>query len=246
MKNLINFPGLRNNEFLGFGNDVIKMILPLDPVSLGLSPAFDPFKAEWEALSDYFALQRGSLLSNDLVKLDKRRDDALVGIRTVAEGFVKHFNASKKSAAELILATIDKYGTSIQNFNLLGETETLRNLVEDLEGDVQVKNALTLLGIDDWVIELKDANNIFNDTYLKRTDESSKKPDASFVEKRKPAMEIYRKLVRRIEAKDEMDPSPELTKLMAMLDELILKYNQLISNRGNKDDDESDSPDQPE
>jgi len=246
MKNVINFPGLRNNEFLGFGNDVISIIKPSNAITFGITSAFDPFKAEWEVLSDYFALQRGSLLSNDIVNLDRRRDDAIVGIKTSAEANSKHFDPARKIAAERILATIDKFGKSIQTMNMLAETETLRSLVADFETEVLVKNSLTLLGLSDWVVELKDANNDFNVVYLQRTEEGSKRPDASFAEKRKPAILVYRKLIKTIEAKDTLDPSPALTQLMALLDELIYKYNQLINNRGNnggKDNpDESDKP----
>lgn len=244
MRNVVNFSGLRNNEFLGYGNDVIKIIVGADPVALGLSVAFDPFKTEWENLSNYFALERASLLSDDLVNLDKRRDNALMGIKLVAEGYEKHFESAKKDAGERILATMEKYGKSIQNLNLLAETETVRNLVQDFEENLPVKNALVLIGLTDWVVELKNSNNEFNEVYLQRNEESSQKPDASFVEMRKPALEIYRKLIKRIDAKNELDPSAALTTLIALLEELILKYNLLVSNRAKKGgkDGDTDTP----
>ena len=231
MKNVINLYGLRNSEFLGYGNDLITLISAADPGALGLSPAFDPFVAEWNKLSDYFALEQGSLLSNTVEALDKRRDRAVVGIRLIADGYTKHFDEARVAAGEQILATMDKYGKSIQSQNLLAQTETVRNLVEDFEEMVPVKEALTLLGLTDFALELKNANNEFNQVYLERNAETSQKPDASFVALRKPATEVYRKLVRRIESREELDGTPELTKLINEIDELISKYNLLIANR---------------
>ena len=244
MINIINFPALRNVEFIGFGNDIIKIIDAANPTTLNLAAAYDPFKAKWNELADYFALQRGSLLSDDLRRLDERRDHALVGIRTVAEGYKKHFDPARVNAAERIMATMDKYGKSIHRQNVLAETETVRNLVTDFETDLEVKNSITLLALTDWVAELKDGNTAFNTLYLKRNEEALTKPDASLAEMRKPAMEAYRALAARLNALEILVPSPELTKVIGMINELVGKYNQTTSSRSKKADtaDSSNTP----
>jgi hypothetical protein len=234
--NTLKIEKLRNGEFIAVGKDFITFIEAANPATLALGANYTSFKTTWEELDSFFMLERGSILTDDLVALDGRRDDALVGIRTVAAGYARHFNANTKAASERVLACIDKYGSAIQNQNMLAETETLRNLVADFETDVLVSNALTVLNLTAWVTELKDANNAFNQVYLQRTQEASEKPDDSLATKRKPAIDAYRKLIKTLDAKDTLDPSPALSSLMNKLNELIDKYNQLIANRsGGKD-----------
>jgi hypothetical protein len=245
MENIINFSGLRNVEFVGYGNDVIKIIEGISPLPAGFTFVFEPFKSAWLNLADHFALQKGSLLSDDLRTLDARRDNAIVGIKGLCESYQKHYKPEKKDAAERIDAAIEKYGKSIHKQNLLAETETLRNLINDFETDILLKNAITLLDIADWVTELKDGNIAFNNMYLKRNEESLGKPEANMAELRKPAIELYRKLVKRLDSLDEVSPSPEVTKILGLMEELTLKYNQMISNRAKKTD-KSEDPDKPE
>lgn len=234
--NTLKIEKLRNGEFIAVGKDFISFIEAANPATLGLGAAYSSFKSSWEELDKYFMLERGSILTDDLIALDNRRDDALVGIRTVAEGYGRHFDVASKGASERILACIDKYGSAIHRQNFLAETETIRNLVQDFENDVPVKNALTALGLTAWVAELKDANNAFNQTYLQRTQEASERPDESMATRRKPAIEVYRTLVKTIDAKNILDPSAALTSLMGSLNALIDKYNQVIANRGGSKD----------
>jgi hypothetical protein len=242
MENIINFQGLRNVEFVGFGNDVIKIIEAVTPLPPGFTFVYEPFKSAWLNLADHFALQRGSLLSDDITALDERRDNAIVGIKGIAESYQKHFQKEKKEAGERIEMAIDKYGKAIHKQNLLAETESIRNIVSDFEGDVLLQNAVTLLDIADWISELKEANLAFNNMYLKRNEESLSKPEANMAELRKPAIELYRKVIKRLESLDDVSPSPEVTKILGLLDELIVKYNQTIAQRNKKSDKGEDSP----
>lgn len=234
--NTLKIERLRNGEFIAVGKDFISFIEAANPVTLALGINYASFKSTWEELDAYFMLERGSILTDDLVALDARRDDALVGIRTVALGYARHFTPATKAASERILACIDKYGSTIQNQNMLAETETLRNLIADFETDAPVTAALTTLNLMPWVAELKAANSEFNQVYLQRTQEAGEKPGDSMATKRKPAVDAYRKLIKTLDAKNTLDPTPALTSLMKNLNELIDKYNQLIANRsGGKD-----------
>jgi hypothetical protein len=229
--NILKIDQLRNAEFIALGKDFISLIDSANPVTLGINAAYGPFKTEWLSLDSFFVLERGSILTDDLVALDARRDNAIVGLRMVIDGFSRHFDPAFRAASERLLAAIDKYGTGINRLNLLAETEVLRNLVSDLEGNSLLQNALTVLGLKTWVTELKDANNAFNQVYLQRTQETSAKPNDSLASRRKPAIELYRKLVKTIEAKNTLDPSPALSTLMGQLNGLIDKYNLLVAAR---------------
>lgn len=242
--NTLKIDLLRNAEFIALGKDFISLIDAANPATLGINAGFAPFKAEWLSLDSLFMLERGSILTDDLVALDTRRDNAIVGIRTVADGYSRHFDPAFRAASERILACIDKYGSKIHKQNLLAETETLRNLVADFETGALMLNALTVLGLSAWVTELKDANNDFNQVYLQRTQETSAKPNDSLAARRKPAIELYRKLVKTIDAKDTLDPSPALTTLINQLNGLVDKYNQLIATRSSagKEDKPADGP----
>lgn len=149
----------------------------------------------------------------------------------MVNGYLHHFDESIRSAALRIEATISKYGTPIQRLNMLAKTETIRNLVDDFEKELLVKNALTLLNLNAWVTELKYGNNAFNAKYLQRNEETSSKPEVSLFSKRKTALELYRKLVAYLKAKQTLEPTETLTTIFARISELSSKYNNLVDGR---------------
>lgn len=222
---------LRNVEFISFGKDVARLLENAGVETLGIESAFTPFKEEWESLSDYFLIQRGSELTDELVTLDNRRDDAIVGLIGLAESYLRHFSLDKRQAGEKIMLVFSKYGKGIHRQNFMAETETIRNIVDDFENNPPAKAALTFLGVADWLVELNEANDAFNQVYLQRVSAEGTKPEGSLVEKRKPCLELYRRLVKVMEARETLDPLPARASVISQINELIFKYNQLVMAR---------------
>lgn len=109
--------------------------------------------------------------------------------------------------------------------NYKAETSTLRNLVNDLESDPEMKGAVDTLGLQSLIDELKTANSQFDEKYVARVREIAKTPEESTLELRKTAMTAYRDLVNLIEAYVEISGPERYQNLINDLNGLIETYN---------------------
>lgn len=225
---------LRNSEFLNLGKGIIKLTKDADPASLGLADALVPFEAEWFSLDDLFGLQKGSVLTNDVEQLDKRRDDAVSGIRMLAESYTRHFDESYKAAAELVLNIFNNHGKAVQSLNYQAQTEAVRSLVEDFETNPNVVSAIAQLQATAWVTELNAANEAFDTMYLERTKETSTKPGQSLSNRRRQAVEVLNTFLATVEATQRIMPKPGLPELIAQINTLFDEYNQLLATRAGR------------
>lgn len=233
---------LRNAEFISLGTDVVAIARKYDLSLPLLKPETDKLEDAFKPLNTLYAQEKGSQLSIAIELADIRRDDAVNGIRFVAEGYMKHYEDPKKTAASTILRAIGKYGSDIANQNYIQETATLNNLTEDMEAPGALRDALALLGLTAWGTELKEANKAFNDLYLQRIEQSSQKPEGNLKELRLPARTQYDLFNRKLDAMDIMVPTDPLTNLIKELNSLTAQYNRLLAGRGKGDDSTPPAP----
>ena len=152
-----NIEKYRNGEFIQFLRTNVNKCNELDANTLGISTQVNDLQTKTNAMDGLYMPQTGSSTTPEVRMLDQRRDKAIVGIRTVAEGYASHFEELKRQAGKNVLDAIDHYGTKISGKNYVEETTILRAIVNDFENQPQLVNSLNLLNINDWVAELKTA-----------------------------------------------------------------------------------------
>jgi Family of unknown function (DUF6261) len=233
---------LRITEFIALGTDVTSVIAKYDAEVLGLAPTMVVFKAGFKSVSDLYAKEKGSPLSKEIEVADQRRDSCIIGIKGVAENYLRHYDSSFRTAADTLLRTINKYGSSIATQNYLAESESLRQLCEDLEAAGAPKDALTKLGLMAWATEMRAANTAFADIYLQRNKEASLQPTGNMKELRGVAKVGYDGLMNMLDARNLVTPSPDLGWLINEINALIGKYNRLVAGRKGNGDDEDEPP----
>lgn len=227
----LRFKEMLKDEVIAFGPNVVKIITPFDPAALGLTPVLTRFTDQWERLSPFMQNIAGSVLTDDIIILDDRRDKDLVGIKASAKAALNHRNPAKVAAAELIINTMNSFDHNIPKLSLAVQTETVVKLVDKFENDPAVKAAMDLLGLTEWVAPLKATNQEVSDKYIGRAREAGDKPDTNFLEQRPAAEAICLLLFKMIDAKNTLDDEHKLDPLVAQLNEIISKANQTVAQR---------------
>ena len=102
-----------------------------------------------------------SALTEELVRLDKRRARAFIGLRDILHGMSVSLYEESNAKASRLYTIIDKYGTQLYKLGYQAETAMLISLFADFD---QTENRLLLadLGILPFYDSLKAAQEAFN------------------------------------------------------------------------------------
>jgi hypothetical protein len=89
---------------------------------------------------------------------DKRRDDALVGIRLMVNGLIHSPDATIRAKAQRVYAQLDKFGAGVEQLKNEDETTKILSILAGLDSP-DIKPLVTELGITAYVEELRTANS---------------------------------------------------------------------------------------
>lgn len=228
----INLRALRHAEFLQFIKNVLAIILTYDPAVLKVLVQYNALNGIKDTLDDLFATDTGSDITDELLQLDNARDRALTGIRDNIKSYLWHHESPKVTAAEKLLANMELYGDKINEMPLQQQTAAVDNMLKDWLEKPDMKEAVTTLGLMDWVQYLQATNETFDQRYVARAKEQSTKMPEAMKKARIEALAAYFKLRDRINAlyimEEEQPPYPTL---IAEINALIRKYNDLLERR---------------
>lgn len=235
----IHVQKLRVSELLQFLNDVIKLCNQQSTEPMKMAAVIATLVTDTNTYDQFFKLDPGSAITKDLILLDDRRDECVTGIHIVLEGYSHYFESTLRTAAQNLLSNMNKYGSQIYDLNYQAETSTITNLLNEWSANSTLAAAVTALNLGAWTAELKTANDLFNDSYLKRVDEKASAPQIKSFQARKKAISTYRELVQQIEARATLAGDGTYNSLINSLNSLIEKYNTLGDNRTEKPGDEN-------
>lgn len=227
----LDVSALRIAEFIALGSDMEDVLVKHDTAALGLEPVVSSFMIGFKNVSDLYGSEKGSPLSKDIELADVRRDQCIIGIKGVAENYQRHFDPAFAAAANILLRTINQYGSNIATQNYPIESLSLNQLCNELEATGEVNEALVKLGLKDWATEMRTANTVFSSIFQQRTKETSQQPTGSLKELRLAAKADYENLIDMLDALKLVSPSSSLTGLIKELNTVIGKYNELLASR---------------
>ena len=239
----IDLAKLRNSEFLQFSNDFLGLVQLNDPKALKVQPQFDNFKADTLAIDALFKADRGSLVTDELVALDERRDRAITGITAYVQSLTYHFKEDTRNHATALAANLANYDAGVAKQNYQSETAIINSILTDWNEKPALKAAITALAIADWQAELTEANNSFNSKYLARTQELGAISPDTIKQKRLDAAKSYYTLRDFINSYFTLNSGAEpYAKTVNELNALISQYNTLLAGRKGGNNDEPPAP----
>ena len=215
-------------EFFGVAADIVAKH---DPAEMGAEEAFQSLKMAHQDADDKFQQTRNSDITGQLVAADELRDDDIICLRMWGDALTRYFDPQLKATAELVVKTIDNYGSAIYNMNYEEETATLRNVVNDLKSKQPLVEAITKLSMTDLVNNLEKNNNDFRQLYMARLEEKTYNNEISAGEAVKIVLNSYRTLVRTLESRAFLQPTEALNKTIAEINTLVERQDEKIATR---------------
>jgi hypothetical protein len=221
----------RIKEFLQFVHNALMIVSQHSPDKLRV-------KAQYQALSKlYLQLERAykqntdQTLTQELRRLDAARDQAIVCLRMISEGYTRHHRANYRLAGQQVLDCIDKYGARLYNLNHSAETATLKKIAADLRADSTYTEALQLLHLKETVDEMQRTNQEFERQFVRHLQTASQAEVPRMRDLVKQTTDAYRTLVEHVAAHALLSPSPEYTLFGHHFNENVEHFNQLVARR---------------
>lgn len=227
----IDLRGLRNSEYLQYMEDFTSLVDVNDPVVLNVAPQNTALKAKETELEELFKLSQKNEITEELVKIDQERDNAITGISFVVTGFMYSSDPILKKAANYLNENLKVYGSGIARLNFQSETATITSIIGDWESKPNLIQSLTDLNLNHWKDELKASNLLFDQRYLARTQEYGAANPETLKLKREETNLVYYELRKFLDAHFVIQNSAVYIKTINELNALIKQYNILLNNR---------------
>ena len=225
------FKNYRIQEFLQFITNILLIVKRHDPAKLKIAPYFTTLTQHHESLVAAYKQDTLSEVTPQLAQLDAKRDEAIVCLRQVCEGYMRHPDERLRIAGKTIVECIDKYGSKLYHLNYGAETAALKNLVRDLQTNDACIIALKDLHMEALVQQMHETNLKFEDLFIERLVEFSQYEGKTTRELTQLTTEAYRTLVQYIDAHALLTPSEKYTSLIKLMNENIDHYNQVVEKR---------------
>ena len=237
MIDAIKLPGLRNGEFSQFILDFLAFVSKGNPQTLRVMEEYNALLEKSGKIEGLFKQPQGSVITDELIGIDQRRDDAFTGYSFIVTGYTYSSDPVKKAAALLLKNHFSGYGKAITNDNFQSETATLRNIVKDLDDKPELVNAVSALGLAEWKEEVKTGNTLFGDIYLKRAEETGNNTEDSLRDLRLLTNQTYYELRDRLNSflVIERGAEPYAT-VVRNCNGLVTYYNNLLAKRTSNPD----------
>lgn len=222
---------LRNGEYIQYMQDVLVICRQYDPVNMQVRKEFNALLDVAGGIEAVFKVPTGSPVTGKLQKFDALREEAIRGIATLVRGYMFSDNPVVKNHAITLSNHLALFG-NIAEHNYQNQTNSIRNIIEDCNSIPELINAVTELGLQNWLTALENANNSFNEKYLLRAVELGNNTTEAIKIKRLQANEHYYALRNKINAYCiTTDGAEPYTTVAASVNGLIAYYNELLARR---------------
>lgn len=216
----IHFVKLKNAEHLLFMQQISALLTEVNHEKI--NPLHIEFQSVIEKEEDGNKQIRVSEHTQKISQLDKERDDLYSALNFRLEAEERCPVVERKEAAKVLRIIFKNYGNPIK-LNLIEETSVINNLVAELKEEKH-KNLVKLTGLEEWISFLETANKEFFTLYEQRRDDTAGKITINLKSVRKEADTLFKKIMNRITALVELEPSEELNNLVSKINATIEKY----------------------
>ena len=230
--NNIDIAKLRNGEYVQFIVDVLAIVQANNPSLLMVEEQYNNLLALSNNMETLFKTPQGSIISDELIALDDRRDSALNGILALINGYVYSTEETIKSAAIRLSNHLSIFGSSIARDNYQSETATIRSILADWESRPELDIAISTLNLTLWQTELENANTLFAAQYLARAEENGTASPDNLKAKRAETNAAYYELRDNLNAHFTINKGIDpFGKTVSFINGLMDSYKSLLARR---------------
>ena len=226
-----SIPFYRIKEFTQFIRNTLIIVNQHGPEQLKVKAQYQELNRLCQQLEKAYEQTNNSQLSAQLTELDNRRDQAIICLRTLSEGYIRYPKTAQQEAGKQLLACINSYGNRLYDLNYSAETATLKQLLGELQTRPEYQQAVATLQLEVVVNEMKQANQAFEQLFVQRLEEGIQSGGLSNRELMRQATDAYRELLKHLEAHATLTPSNEYTLLIDHLNENTEHFNEVVERR---------------
>ncbi len=231
--NSISPYGLRNNEHFQFMTEVDQLVTAVPAGLLPVDEVYPGFKEALTAEDDALRVEQGSLKTKTRNEIDVRRDSIWSACRGRVEATLSSPIAEEAESAKVLMRIFDLYG-NVRRMGKAEETSALTNLVVDLLLPANEEH-LNRVGIQTWVVALKNENDQFKAVTQERVTEVAGRESADVRAIRLIVDPIYQELVDTVNAAIILkQATPEAQTFVAELNVIIKSYKTILAARSGR------------
>ncbi|MCL2102170.1 MAG: DUF6261 family protein [Fibromonadales bacterium] len=212
---------LRNDAHFQFHTEFKDLAAKSGADALKIGEQFQSYIPLYDKVDIALKKINKSILTEQIQEADKARDEIWDGIINMNAAALKHFSPETREAAKRLKIVFDTYG-NIARKPLNEQTSATYNILQELEG--KYAGDVAVVGIQQWVAELKARNNAFSDLVKERFDESALKTDIVLRDARRELDGVYRTIAERINALVIVEGALAYETFIRTLNVIIKKY----------------------
>jgi hypothetical protein len=190
---------LHNEEWFSFYTDFIKVVERFGAESLKIIVLFLRLIALYEKADKLLVVLRKSFHTKEMKRYDKERTDLCRGLNDVVKGMQHQPSEDKQKAALRMNNLLKQYQKTTIRGTLTEKSSGIYNLLQDLNGSYA--DNVTLLGLNEWVTAIQEAENKYLNCRSQRTEESVDKPKEALKLIRREIDSVYREIVTSCDLK---------------------------------------------
>ncbi|MCR5434387.1 MAG: hypothetical protein K6F20_08350 [Bacteroidaceae bacterium] len=216
---------------LGFFMQIKGLIMANNALATALSTVWTAFTDALTAFDNAYAQTRKWMQTEDLKELDDARDTSLRGFMNALKAMLATPNAEKAAAARRVQFVREKYSIDAAD-EYMKETSAISQMVQEMEAGSQAD--LALLGLDEWLADLKSKNEAFLAKMNERTDEQAGMQKGIVRDTRLQVEAAYRDVVKLLNAMAicEVPAGLDFNAPIDRLNAEIEHYRQILARKG--------------
>ncbi|MDX2302921.1 MAG: DUF6261 family protein [Microscillaceae bacterium] len=227
-----DFRFFRNGEFIKFISNVLIISSRQDVAGLQIDKQVADLQQVHEVLIRFYKTERGNKLTQDIVDLDKQRDDAYMGLRGITFFYARyHHDESLRNQANSLLKVLDKHGSEVAKKSYQEQGAALDDIIQIIEASPELLKTLDTLRLTDWFTRMKSSHQAFDEKFLARNKVYAESPKEKFKSLREQSTQAYRELARFITAYATIGNAENYQDYINQLNQLVNSYNLTINNR---------------
>ena len=233
----------RKQELAQFVCSTLMIVKQHGPMPRQIEERYRALQQQYTQWQDALRQQRPHELTAQLARLDAQRDQAIICLRKLCDGYAAHPYEPQHAAGRLLLEGIDRYGRKLYHLSYSEETAVLKHIAREFQTNPQYVTAVQFLQLEAVVEEMRTANARFETLFIRRLQEYSQEgPSPQALAG--GVKEAYRFLVQHVQAHATLAPTPAGTLLTEHLNENIDYFNDIVARRrrGSRRPTQEDTP----
>lgn len=216
-----SFTRLWNSEYPLMMERIVEIVNKHNPAHLHLDKTYQRLAAlrpHWEQIQ---VQAKSSGITNQITEADDLRDRLTTFIFKQVKQYKTLGIEPYLTHAKMLDIWVKKYSLGLVTENYTSQTEKTMHLVQEAETNTDLKVGIHALGLEPFIIKLKETNTQFEQLFRNRTEEIAKIPSIDIRAIRKTTDDAVNKLFMAIlfckEEYEDLDYQPLINELQELL-----------------------------